>query len=715
MLVTLCHSQAGASQNPAPTPVIFNAPLSIRPGDIVGLQGEHFGEAPVITLQSGATMDRQTLAVLNKFGTGWVSFKIPDSAQGALVVTLNNGSTESLPIALNAARAYHLDAMQIVPKGAMRVFGRNLRHKGFTPRLTVDGFPAKVDEEASNEHMLVATAPEQIKPSASAHITVDNGNGTGPFTLDRKIEVKNGAGDLFDLGVGWGAGFRTIASRVNSVSCSGVNDDTPALQAAIDELAKSGGGVLKLPAGVCRLSGSLQLKSFVVLQGAGIDRTFLRYEANYPLFGRGLSLVGVRELSMVNTMGNIESPLLQKSERVFFQKVRFSLGGGVQMFLTDNKNFAVLDCEFLQPKNPVDNGPYHIAANGGLVFLRNATTFANGSPTFARTHDAFIANNRFTRDARDNQLSKGVIHSFAMDFAHRMAVVGNTFDVLGGPIKNKVRNDGETLLTEGGAGSRTENLGFVADASATTLTDTLNKINVYPFTGQSIPENYGVAIVGGHGAGQMRRVIGYHNSTITVDKPWDLLPDRTSRYVTFVFGLEKSIIKDNTLTDNPRGIWIYQTAAREVDITGNTMLQGGGIYVRAFQAFKDRLFMPIYGVRIDGNTIINSDNEWASYIALRFVRIDATEFGIGTIGIEVRRNTLKANSPNISLPHEEVADREGFTNRMHAEGPTQAMAKDQTRLLGTIFQNNHCYNCDTALLIREGAKATVLDGNVSSP
>ena len=28
-------------------PLIFNAPLSVRPGDIVGVQGENFGNEPV--------------------------------------------------------------------------------------------------------------------------------------------------------------------------------------------------------------------------------------------------------------------------------------------------------------------------------------------------------------------------------------------------------------------------------------------------------------------------------------------------------------------------------------------------------------------------------------------------------------------------------------------------------------------------------------------
>ena len=695
----------------AETPVIFNAPLSASPGDVVGLQGANFGEEPVITLIANAGMPGQMLAVHSKFETSWLSFKLPEAATGALVVVVSNGSAHSTPLALNAALAFHLDAMQLVPRGTFKIFGRNLRMAGYEPKLLVDGLPAQVDVQASNEHMLVATAPPQLKPTAGAKITVDNGNGTGPSVLERKIGVVPGNGDPFELGVGWGAGFEAIARRTKAVTCSGVADDTAALQAAIDQMANTGGGVLQLPAGECRLAGSLKLKSNVVLQGAGKDLTLLMYETNYPFHGRALKLAGVRDLTMQNTNGRIESPLLQNSERVFLQNVRFLLAGGLQMFLTNNTNFVVMGCEFLQPKNPWDNGPYHMAANAGLVFVGNRTTFANGSPTFARTHDAYIANNRFTRDVRDNQSSKGVIHSFAMDFAHRIAVVGNTFDVLGGPITNKTRNDGETFLTEGGAQSRTENLGTVTVAAAKGLTDLNNTINLQPFQGQGVPENYGVAIVGGRGAGQMRRVTDYEGKTLMVDRPWALVPDNTSRYATFVYGLEKSIIKNNTLTDNPRGIWIYQTAAREVDIINNSILQGGGIYLRSFQSFKDRQFLPIYGIRIAGNTITNTQSEWASYVTMRFVRTDAIDFGIGTIGVEVRENVITANEPNISLPQEEVADREGYTNRMHAEGETQAIAKNQTRLLGTIFQNNLCLRCRTPMLVREGAKATVLDGN----
>jgi hypothetical protein len=702
-------------------PIVFNASLSARPGDIVGLQGENFGAEPVVMLDSAGDKTSLRLPLVNKFGAGWVSFKIPEAATGPLVVRVANGDAVSAPIRLNAARAYHLDALQIVPRGAFRIFGRNLLLPGFSPIVMVNGLAAEVDTAASDEHMLVVVAPSGLKATRNATISVDNGNGTGASVLDRGIEVAAMEGsDPFALGVGWASAFSGISTRViqaasdarlkKRVACDGKTDDTMAIQSALDQAAALGGGIVQLPEGGCRLAGSLKLKSRVVLQGAGKDRTILKYETNYPLAGRGIALAGVREMTLANMRDGIESPLLQKSERVFFQKVKFLLNGGIQMFLTENTNFVVRDCDFLQPKNPRDHGPYVLGASGGLVFSGNTTVFANGSPTFARVHDAYIAGNRFTRDVTGNQDSKGVIHSFAMDFAHRIAVVGNDFDVKGGPVTNKGRNDGETLLTEGGGAKRTENLGDVFAASPTTLTDPGNNIDVTPFQDGELPENYGVAIVGGKGAGQTRRVEAHAAGTLTVDRPWDVIPDKTSRYSTFVWGLEKSLIKNNRLDQNPRGIWLYQTAVREVDIVGNQIGEGGGIYLRSAQRDKDRLFTPIYGVRIANNKISNTTRQWTSYLNVMFVRMDARDFGIGTIGVEVRGNTLVANRPNLSIATEENGGAEGYANLMRVEAEYGEQST-QTRLLGTIFQNNVCLNCDAGFRVREGARGTVQDGN----
>ena len=467
---------AAQTVSPVPNrPLVFNAPASSRPGDVVGLQGAFFGEAPVVSLMGSAGQGNMVLPLLNTFGNGWLSFKIPKDANGALKVTVSNGLATSQPVILKGARAYHLDALQVVPDGAFRVFGRNLVVSGYEPALTVNGLPARIDLGASNEHMLVAIAPHNLQANTLALITVDNGNGAGPTQLDRTIAVMAGGADVFGLGVGWGAGFAPIAAHVvalgfgDKVVCNGQADDTPTVQAALDQLAKTGGGVLQLPAGICRFASSLVLRSRVVLQGRGKDVTRIRYESSYPLWGRGLDLVGVSDLTLQNTRAGIESPLLQDSTRTFFKNVRFELGGGLHMFLNGNTNLVMMGLDIHQPQNPSMNGVYYFGGTAGLVFVNNTTTFAHGAPAFTQVHDAYIANNSFVRDARLGEKSKGLVHSMTLDFAHRIGVVGNHFEVLGAPIGNKFRNDGETILTEGGGGNRTEYLGTVATATPLSL------------------------------------------------------------------------------------------------------------------------------------------------------------------------------------------------------------------------------------------------------
>ena len=49
---------------------------------------------------------------------------------------------------------------------------------------------------------------------------------------------------------------------------------------------------------------------------------------------------------------------------------------------------------------------------------------------------------------------------------------------------------------------------------------------------------------------------------------------------------------------------------------------------------------------------------------------------------------------------------------MRVEGEYENRS-NQTRLLGTIFQNNTCMNCDIGFKVRDGARGTVQDGNLS--
>ena len=702
-----------ASSDPN-APKIFNASSSASPGDIISLQGVHFDPDAQVWL-AGLTANSATqLTIVNRIDATWIAAKLPQSASGAMVLWISNSHGASKSVALNGAVPNHLDAMQIIPGGAFRILGRNLLMPGFTPNVTVDGSAATINAGASNENMLVVNAPGSLRSTSAAVIMIDNGNGTDPVQLDRTIAVVQGSGDPFGLGTGWGAGF-VFSGRVIKVitGCNGSQDDSGNIQAAINSAA-SGGGVVQLPSGNCRLTRSLSMKSNVVLRGAGKDVTTIKYDADYPVFAQGCDLIGMEDLTFVNSGLAKQGPLWEQNTRSFVQRVKIDMGTSFQLFFTNNKNLVIAQTDFIQKGSINQQGPYVFMFTSGLIFSNNTTTSIDGSPSFQAVHDALFLGNRFTRDAsHQNQTPVIVTHRFVMDFSYRISVIGNTFDVTNGPITNRTRNDGETLLTEGGGGNRTENLGSVSSATSNTVSDPNNTINMSPF-GNGTPENLGIAIVDGAGAGQTREIVGYSNHTMQVDAPWEVIPDTTSHYATFVWGLEKSILKGNTLSDNPRGIWLYETAIREVDVLANTMTNDGGIYLRTFQSQTAKQFDPMFNVRIRNNKVTNSNGIWMSYLDVVFVNKDKTNFGISNIGIEIGNNVLTANSPNVTSLLEDYAGQEGFMNLMRIE-TSGGQLGSTPMILGTIFSGNQCSNCNAAFIIGTGAYGTVLINNRPLP
>ena len=137
-------------QGASAPPVLFNTTVSASPGDVVSLQGENFGDAPVVHLDGAPT---PPLEIVNRVGTGWLAVRIPPSAAGALALRIDSGCGVSAPVELDAARPYHLDATRLSPGGAFRLFGRNLLLAGSTPSLTIDGLPATIDLARSDEHV----------------------------------------------------------------------------------------------------------------------------------------------------------------------------------------------------------------------------------------------------------------------------------------------------------------------------------------------------------------------------------------------------------------------------------------------------------------------------------------------------------------------------------------------------------------------------------
>jgi hypothetical protein len=691
---------------PANVPVILNATTSARPGDIVSLQGAYFGSNPSVRLDSAA--GAQNLAPVNQVAD-WIAVKIPASARGAIALRIANGSNLSAAVYLNSAKGYHFDALKIVPGGSFRIFGRNLQVAGATASVTIDGKPATITTGASDEHMLTVTAPDALAPKSNAIVTVDNGNGSGATQVERTVRIVAApAQSPFDSATGWTGTFRPLTARSVEIACSGGQSISQQISEQIQRFGAQG-GIIQLSAGNCTLDRTVDYRSNIVIQGQGKWSTVITYTTNYALYAENLSNIGLRNLTLKNVGQVQEGPIFKTNEGVIFQNVVMDFGTQRQSFFSRNYNMLVSGCDFFQRSAIYEQSPYVFDGSKGLIFINNYTEFQIGAPSFQRISDAYIANNTFARDA-SAQNHSGVLHMLTIDFASRIAVTGNTFTTVNGSITNHGRNDGESILTEGGGAARTENLGTVSSAAAMTLFDPTLKLNTNPFGDGIMPENYGIAIVSGKGAGQTRYITGFSGGSVTVDRAWDIVPDATSKYSTFVWGIEKSLLMNNKFQNMPRGIWLYQTATRDIDIIGNQFSEGGGIYLRSYQNMSSKMFDPMFNIRISENSVTNKSGQWPSYMSAVFVNSDALAFGTAMIGISFDGNAVVANKPNISLATEEYAGNEGYLNIMRVENYDRYERLNAARILGTIFTNNSCTNCAIAYRIGTGSDGTVIAG-----
>lgn len=733
----------GSAWSQALAPVIFNYTLTSKPGDIVSLQGARFGGSPSVWLHAASGEAIVQLPVVSQPTADALTVQLPVSVTGpegvGIRVAVHSGSAVSNIVGLNAARVYGLDGTEIVPGAHFRIVGRNLSMPGFVPRVQVGGIDATVDLNASDENLLSVTAPLGLPTTSNIGITVDNGNGTGASALLQPVSVNAiPVADPFQTGLGWTSVFGPLVARVldptsdarlggSLVKCDG-SDDRTALQNAIYYVYSNlQGGVVQLPKGTCHIHSSLQLLNNVILQGAvdeqGRPATTLTFDGDGGMYATnpGDHNMAVRNLIVVPT-----DPLGASVAAITFRTVNHVLIQNVQIPVEPNW-FSVY-------VNAVDNVAMLNSSVSGMVYAPSMRGFAlsgnvvrfgrpdgskpqpadSGAVSLDAVSQGVVLNNHFTRQYKRVRRYPGdVLHIATVNFASRLLMQGNTFDVNGDPIE-PYWNDGETILNEGGGPCQTSNPGIVGSATETTLTDPVKPINFNPCNLQqsdAAPLYRGqvVQIVSGTGMGQTRYVIGYdtNTGTLSIDQPWDVVPDSSSRYVASVMSMEKAIIKGNAAYNNPRGINLVSGSMREIDIVDNHLANNEGIVIESPANLSDPskpLFYLTSSINISRNVLDTPHAPFPATIRVRQVQWDEPNaFGTGIMDVVVRDNQITAHTPNLlgtNIP-------EGYVSDVLA---SQGVVDNGIpQMLGVVFQRNTCLHCDPAYRLSTGNNGAVID------
>ncbi|GGE99039.1 glycosyl hydrolase family 28-related protein [Hymenobacter cavernae] len=728
----------GIRQQAVAQAAIFNASPSAQPGDAISLQG-HFGANAKAYLAPGTSSAGIPMPVLIH-SAGQTTVQVPTNVSHDIYqVWVEDGGQRSASVYVNRAQGMHFDSPEVTPGGSLRIFGRNLKLAGANPQVRFvaqnggsGGGTVNVDPGQSDAYTLKVTVPTSLQPGTRYDVFVTNGHGggTGETKITQTITAIQGGTDYFNLGVPWATklnyynnvyNVKTDSRLSRRATGNGQQNDQAAIQEAIDKAGADGGGIVYLPEGTYKLAPEyglcLYMQNRVTLQGAGKDRTIIKFGYGTPapdkwgMVWDNKQQSGLADLSMVNVneSGHWIQNWTGQGTEIFMQRIRFDLERGDWIWWAKSDKVVITNSDFTQGVDDKAgfHGPLQLNDCSNFVIANNNVTYAVDGINLNGAHDGVFENNRVYRDGSARYPTNITNHVLVVNFAEDVAIVNNLFKVINGPAQNS--NDGETIIAEGGGGHGMridEDAGSVSEATATTLRD--NSRNWNRWTRKPV-----VTIVSGKGMGQFRTITGSNGNTLTVDKPWDVVPGAGSHYAIFNWGSRNWLIKDNVMEGNRRGITLYQNATLEVAIVNNKLINSGSIDLTPWQidnssAGVPQEFLPMYNNQIIGNDVANLDGSNGVFIGVHTVQhIQPQSFGSSVLNLEVRNNKLTAHSPNVPA----IVDAsfpEGYLNYLEYHPLSNYIDQQVPAVLGTIFQNNTAVNCDNALYLNTGSFNTLV-------
>jgi len=529
-----------------------------------------------------------------------VKFVLPESlGPGVFAAQLKTARGGSATILLNRPEAWWCqgDAGTTArPGGWVRVFGRCLgwpngaRAKAAT--IYLKG-PASVALEAKADcYAAAAKAPENLPPG-EYEVSVHSGfGGKWGWSNTLKIVVAKPAP--------WPQTILNV--KLLGAKGDGAADDTQAVAQVLEKAKQGGGGVVFFPRGTYRLTATLRIPTRTVLRGQREDLAHLVWSV--PWNKRlGAVLVGTNQFGLEDlslTFVGAENGLLadvaragagalpkgqpmgQQPGDIFLRRVRMrwllygdhltiaeanklftetardgGYGATGYLLCFGGRNIEITDCDLYSSGNV-----FNLVEVKGALIARNRLTIGRcGWANFDGCDGVICEDNTFP--GGDNMVRSGA--TFWSPFPMQNAYFArNSLDHVYG-------SDREGMTTDGAAGKY---FGPVASASKTALTvpqGTLWKPN--DLAGHTC------YVLGGVGQGQWRRVAGNTETSLTVDRPWDVPPSPDST-VGVNHTVAHLLIVANTMADVGIAFQLYGTGM-ECIVAENRCTRAGGFYSHA--------------------------------------------------------------------------------------------------------------------------------------
>ncbi len=505
----------------------------------------------------------------------WIS--VP--AVTALWAGDGDGKQWSRPYVVNRPQAHWLSPASQTPGEVLRIFGRtfswsyqlpaarvHLRRQGGSELVALRPAAPHHEDVHTQRWCLSAWLPNDLA-LGQYQVLVHGGHG-GDYGWSEPLALSVAtapapAGPVLNV-------------RDLGANGDGVSDDTESLAAALKQAA--GGGTVLLPPGTYAVSRTLAIPEQAIVRGTGMHQSIItNLEPN--TFRPGELTDSPRRAfrpALVQGMGRF---VLQDLTLRFMPATAPALEiGRDEVYVEDvglyRVRFESRQDYGLSAEHSYTHSPVSIFNARRLRMIRCETYGPGGVNCQRKLESCQFSQNRFAADRRwrghvfkfwgaehcifeDNLLTgdtRGLVMQTHFGVNYQNFIAGNTVErtVLSG-------NAGETYLVEGAGLFLESPVEAATPATVTTARWPQGHDEAKPHrkvVGRT------VVVARGRGLGQWRRIsaVDTEKKTITVDRPWRIVPDRSSAVVV-MNGLVETIFVNNQEVDCAKGLYLYYAGA----------------------------------------------------------------------------------------------------------------------------------------------------------
>lgn len=458
-----------------------------------------------------------------------------DWQPGVFAVRVREGNASSSVAFANTPDPWWLqgdEGQHSTPGGWVRVFGKCLRLDAQPAQLVLRdsrGTDATLKLTQVTTWALGGNLPATLQPG-EYEVFVHNGCG-GDLTW-------KSAGKLNVIPpVAWKTDIFTVAGEGEQ------NDTDKTLRAALKQAEDNGGGVVYLPRGTYDVKGQLVIPSHTVLRGEGMGLVSLHwpdYEAppdslvvandcaieDLSLYCRNHLRVITNEpvserlrLKRVRIRANAFFMALGPGETFRGRTAPKKISEGYVLRLT-GRNYQVTDCDLWGSGAVLSIDPHSFTGQRGPwygVISRNRIAYGATGHLFENADCLIFEGNDVM--GRGTCAGGNGISTYWNNFSRHIYYAGNHVHDLYGVDREMMTLDGDGVAYFGTAQAHGNRLTLDSDPV----------FRDYAPTPHTDYRGAVVYILDGTGAGQYRTVTANADREWTVDRPWEMPPDGTSR------------------------------------------------------------------------------------------------------------------------------------------------------------------------------------------